>query len=139
MNSKSFNSIDFEFWNLECGTMEGKLTTTLSLIYGCPLSVTLPVEKSTDRKSRTGKQDWRKENQAVPRKKYKSQVMDAMQVALPILGIAAAAAVTFYAVSFSEIREVTNSPTRSRLQLSYVHSLTASLPIITVLRSPSGI
>lgn len=65
--------------------------------------------------------------------------MDAMQVALPILGIAAAAAVTFYAVSFSEIREVTNSPTRSRLQLSYVHSLTASLPIITVLRSPSGI
>ncbi|KMZ64103.1 hypothetical protein ZOSMA_381G00100 [Zostera marina] len=31
--------------------------------------------------------------------------MDAMQVALPILGIVAAAAVTFYAVSFSEIRE----------------------------------
>ncbi|KAJ4846711.1 hypothetical protein Tsubulata_005169 [Turnera subulata] len=31
----------------------------------------------------------------------------AMQVALPILGIVAAAAVTFYAVSFSEIREKT--------------------------------
>lgn len=32
--------------------------------------------------------------------------MDAMQMVLPVLGIAAAAAVTFYAVSFSEIREV---------------------------------
>lgn len=31
--------------------------------------------------------------------------MDAMQIALPVLGIVAAAAVTFYAVSFSEIRE----------------------------------
>ncbi|KAL5977491.1 hypothetical protein ACLOJK_021838 [Asimina triloba] len=31
--------------------------------------------------------------------------MDAVQVALPVLGIFAAAAVTFYAVSFSEIRE----------------------------------
>lgn len=31
--------------------------------------------------------------------------MDAMQVGLPILGILAAAAVTFYAVSFSEMRE----------------------------------
>lgn len=29
-----------------------------------------------------------------------------MQVALPVLGIVAAAAVTFYAVSFAEIREV---------------------------------
>ncbi|GLT42238.1 hypothetical protein SLA2020_229160 [Shorea laevis] len=29
----------------------------------------------------------------------------AMQVALPVLGIVAAAAVTFYAVSFAEIRE----------------------------------
>jgi hypothetical protein len=33
--------------------------------------------------------------------------MDGMQqLALPILGIVAAAAVTFYAVSFAEIREV---------------------------------
>lgn len=32
--------------------------------------------------------------------------MDGMQIALPILGIVAAAAVTFYAVSFNEIREV---------------------------------
>lgn len=31
----------------------------------------------------------------------------AMQIALPVLGIAAAAAVTFYAVSFAELREVT--------------------------------
>ncbi|XP_058090243.1 uncharacterized protein LOC131236786 [Magnolia sinica] len=31
--------------------------------------------------------------------------MDAMQVALPVLGIFAAAAVVFYAVSFAEIRE----------------------------------
>ncbi|KAJ4977055.1 hypothetical protein NE237_002161 [Protea cynaroides] len=31
--------------------------------------------------------------------------MDAMQIALPVVGIIAAAAVTFYAVSFSEIRE----------------------------------
>lgn len=31
--------------------------------------------------------------------------MDAMQFALPVLGIVAAAAVTFYAVSFNEIRE----------------------------------
>ncbi|XP_027362414.1 uncharacterized protein LOC113870020 [Abrus precatorius] len=31
--------------------------------------------------------------------------MDAMQIALPIVGIVAAAAVTFYAVSFSELRE----------------------------------
>ncbi|XP_057451167.1 uncharacterized protein LOC130743074 [Lotus japonicus] len=31
--------------------------------------------------------------------------MDGMQIALPILGIVAAAAVTFYAVSFNEIRE----------------------------------
>ncbi|XP_077242813.1 uncharacterized protein LOC143883338 [Tasmannia lanceolata] len=31
--------------------------------------------------------------------------MDAMQMALPIVGIVAAAAVTFYAVSFAEIRE----------------------------------
>ncbi|XP_078436937.1 uncharacterized protein LOC144707606 [Wolffia australiana] len=31
--------------------------------------------------------------------------MDAMEMVLPVLGIAAAAAVTFYAVSFSEIRE----------------------------------
>ncbi|KAL4201243.1 hypothetical protein AMTRI_Chr02g257720 [Amborella trichopoda] len=31
--------------------------------------------------------------------------MEAMQAALPILGILGAAAVTFYAVSFSEIRE----------------------------------
>ncbi|XP_061362445.1 uncharacterized protein LOC133306180 [Gastrolobium bilobum] len=33
--------------------------------------------------------------------------MDGIQIALPILGIVAAAAVTFYAVSFSEIREKT--------------------------------
>jgi hypothetical protein len=33
--------------------------------------------------------------------------MDAgMQVALPILGVVAAAAATFYVVSFSELREV---------------------------------
>lgn len=32
--------------------------------------------------------------------------MDAMQIALPVLGIVAAAVVTFYAVSFNEIREV---------------------------------
>lgn len=32
--------------------------------------------------------------------------MDAMQIGVPILGIVAAAAVTFYAVSFAEIREV---------------------------------
>ncbi|XAR52844.1 hypothetical protein NMG60_11021150 [Bertholletia excelsa] len=31
--------------------------------------------------------------------------MDGMQIALPILGIVAAAAVTFYAVSFAELRE----------------------------------
>ncbi|KAJ1420625.1 hypothetical protein SESBI_14199 [Sesbania bispinosa] len=31
--------------------------------------------------------------------------MDGMQIALPVLGIVAAAAVTFYAVSFAEIRE----------------------------------
>ncbi|XP_057461550.1 uncharacterized protein LOC130751858 [Actinidia eriantha] len=31
--------------------------------------------------------------------------MDGMQVALPVLGIVAAAALTFYAVSFAEIRE----------------------------------
>ncbi|KAI0527411.1 hypothetical protein KFK09_003011 [Dendrobium nobile] len=31
--------------------------------------------------------------------------MDAGQIALPIIGIAAAAAVTFYAVSFAELRE----------------------------------
>ncbi|KAK7312185.1 hypothetical protein VNO77_35868 [Canavalia gladiata] len=31
--------------------------------------------------------------------------MDAIQIALPIVGIAAAAAVTFYAVSFAELRE----------------------------------
>ncbi|CAL5212460.1 unnamed protein product [Lathyrus oleraceus] len=31
--------------------------------------------------------------------------MDAMQVALPVLGIVAAAVATFYAVSFNEIRE----------------------------------
>ncbi|KAI7991623.1 hypothetical protein LOK49_LG12G02656 [Camellia lanceoleosa] len=33
--------------------------------------------------------------------------MDGMQIALPVLGIVAAAAVTFYAVSFAEIREKT--------------------------------
>jgi len=32
--------------------------------------------------------------------------MDGLQIALPILGVVAAAAVTFYAVSFSELREV---------------------------------
>ncbi|WJX44995.1 hypothetical protein P8452_31913 [Trifolium repens] len=31
--------------------------------------------------------------------------MDGMQIALPVLGIVAAAAVTFYAVSFNELRE----------------------------------
>ncbi|CAM8901232.1 hypothetical protein QQ045_010760 [Rhodiola kirilowii] len=31
--------------------------------------------------------------------------MDAMQIALPVVGIVAAAALTFYAVSFAEIRE----------------------------------
>ncbi|XP_054794142.1 uncharacterized protein LOC129299701 [Prosopis cineraria] len=31
--------------------------------------------------------------------------MDGMQLALPVLGIVAAAAVTFYAVSFAELRE----------------------------------
>ncbi|KAI4301734.1 hypothetical protein L6164_034981 [Bauhinia variegata] len=31
--------------------------------------------------------------------------MDGMQIALPIVGIVAAAAATFYAVSFAEIRE----------------------------------
>ncbi|KAK7341270.1 hypothetical protein VNO80_24196 [Phaseolus coccineus] len=31
--------------------------------------------------------------------------MDGLQIALPILGVVAAAAVTFYAVSFSELRE----------------------------------
>ena len=35
--------------------------------------------------------------------------MDAMQVGLPILGIVAVAAITFYAVSFAEIREVPSS------------------------------
>ena len=35
--------------------------------------------------------------------------MDAMTLVLPVLGIAAAAAVTFYAVSFSEIREVVSA------------------------------
>jgi hypothetical protein len=34
--------------------------------------------------------------------------MDGMQIALPVLGIVAAAAVTFYAVSFNELREVSN-------------------------------
>ncbi|CAL5356573.1 uncharacterized protein LOC114285695 [Camellia sinensis] len=33
--------------------------------------------------------------------------MDGMQIALPVLGIVAAAAVTFYAVSFAEIGEKT--------------------------------
>ncbi|KAG9438963.1 hypothetical protein H6P81_019128 [Aristolochia fimbriata] len=33
--------------------------------------------------------------------------MDASQFVLPVLGIVAAAAVTFYAVSFAEIREKT--------------------------------
>ncbi|XP_074308965.1 uncharacterized protein LOC141643634 [Silene latifolia] len=33
--------------------------------------------------------------------------MDAMQIVIPVVGIIAAAAVTFYAVSFSEIREKT--------------------------------
>jgi len=32
--------------------------------------------------------------------------MDGLQIALPIVGVVAAAAVTFYAVSFSELREV---------------------------------
>ncbi|XP_042520888.1 uncharacterized protein LOC122094223 [Macadamia integrifolia] len=31
--------------------------------------------------------------------------MDPMQIALPVVGIIAAATVTFYAVSFSELRE----------------------------------
>ncbi|KAG2398082.1 uncharacterized protein HKW66_Vig0136820 [Vigna angularis] len=31
--------------------------------------------------------------------------MDGLQVALPIVGVLAAAAVTFYAVSFSELKE----------------------------------
>ncbi|OWM83079.1 uncharacterized protein LOC116195155 [Punica granatum] len=31
--------------------------------------------------------------------------MEAMQIAVPVLGIAAAAAVTFYAISFAELRE----------------------------------
>ncbi|KAG5520472.1 hypothetical protein RHGRI_033155 [Rhododendron griersonianum] len=31
--------------------------------------------------------------------------MDAMQLAVPVLGIVAVAAVTFYAVSFAELRE----------------------------------
>ena len=35
------------------------------------------------------------------------------QIGLPILGIVAAAAVTFYAVSFAEIREVILFPTLS--------------------------
>lgn len=39
--------------------------------------------------------------------KIKIKIMDGIQqLGLPILGIIAAAAVTFYAVSFSEIREV---------------------------------
>jgi len=33
--------------------------------------------------------------------------MDGMQIALPIVGVIAAAAATFYAVSFAELREVT--------------------------------
>jgi len=32
--------------------------------------------------------------------------MDGFQIALPIVGVVAAAAVTFYAVSFAELREV---------------------------------
>lgn len=32
--------------------------------------------------------------------------MDGMQIALPIVGVIAAAAATFYAVSFAELREV---------------------------------
>lgn len=36
-------------------------------------------------------------------------MVDGMQIALPIVGIVAAAAVTFYAVSFAEIREVSNT------------------------------
>lgn len=41
------------------------------------------------------------------RKAEGKQKMDGIQqVALPVLGIVAAAAVTFYAVSFSELREV---------------------------------
>ncbi|KAI4374256.1 hypothetical protein MLD38_012268 [Melastoma candidum] len=31
--------------------------------------------------------------------------MDAMQMVIPVVGIVAAAAITFYAVSFSELRE----------------------------------
>jgi len=32
--------------------------------------------------------------------------MEGMQIALPVIGIVAAAAVTFYAISFAELREV---------------------------------
>ncbi|TKY67794.1 hypothetical protein E2542_SST10690 [Spatholobus suberectus] len=37
--------------------------------------------------------------------------MDGLQIALPIVGVVAAAAVTFYAVSFAELREVSISNT----------------------------
>lgn len=47
----------------------------------------------------------KKKNQ---REEEKGKEMDGMmQMGLPVLGIVAAAAVTFYAVSFAELREVT--------------------------------
>jgi hypothetical protein len=48
--------------------------------------------------------------------------MDGMQIALPVLGIVAAAAVTFYAVSFNELREVI----KQHHQL-YMHALFINL------------
>ena len=47
--------------------------------------------------------------------------MDGMQIALPIVGIVAAAAVTFYAVSFAEIREVTNINYISTSTMLYIY------------------
>ena len=60
--------------------------------------------------------------------------MDAMQVGLPILGIvAAAAAITFYAVSFSEIREVYYIPFSLSSLLIYYFFIFSSTDFLSVL------
>lgn len=46
-----------------------------------------------------------------------------MQVALPVLGIVAAAVATFYAVSFNEIREVIIIKQHRKLGIRYILSL----------------
>lgn len=86
------------------------------------MAVHCPVEEIIDRKEARSQEQEKPKFGGRKIRIYKSQVMDAMQVALPILGIVAAAAVTFYAVSFSEIREVIISLLRAQ-DFSY-HMLT---------------